>query len=72
MIKSTENTVEVFLNMNTKSSLVFKIKIVNLGANILSHAWKFKYKLQKVLVKVLDIVGQMHLLSEKFLNTIKS
>lgn len=58
--------------MNTKSSLVFKIKIVNLGANILSHAWKFKYKLQKVLVKVLDIVGQMHLLSEKFLNTIKS
>lgn len=63
---------EVFLNINTKSSLVFKIKIVNLGANILSHAWKFKYKMQNVLVKVLDIVGQMHLLSEKFLNTIKS
>lgn len=45
MIKSTENTVKVFLNMNTKSSLVFKIKIINLGANILSHAWKFKYKM---------------------------
>lgn len=63
---------EVFLNINTKSSLVFTIKIVNLGANILSHAWKFKYKMQNVLIKVLDIVGQMHLLSEKFLNTIKS
>lgn len=72
MIKSTENIVEIFLNINTRSSLVFKIKIVNLGANILSHAWKFKYKMQKVLVKVLDIIGQMHLLSEKFLNTIKS
>lgn len=72
MIKSTENIVELFLNINTRSSLVFKIKIVNLGANILSHAWKFKYKMQKVLVKVLDIIGQMHLLSEKFLNTIKS
>lgn len=31
MIKSTENIVEVFSNMNSKSSLAFKIKITNLG-----------------------------------------
>lgn len=41
MIKSTENTVKVFPNMNSESSLAFKIKIIHLGA----YAWNYEYKM---------------------------